>query len=85
MATNPSTAMAVPENENGIAIQVSANYNPNPSEKAKNVLRVAQAELGWAFKSSRQPNGWVICQIGIGRAEDQRVGKIEYLAFTFLS
>lgn len=64
-------------NENGVAVQVKADYNPNPGEKAKNVLKVTQGELGWAFPSSLQAQtGWIICQIGIGKAEDQQVGKI---------
>lgn len=76
MATNPSMAPGTPDDENGIAVQVRSDYIPNPEEKAKNVLQVTRGELGWAFKSSLQtPTGWIICQIGVGKAEEQKVGK----------
>lgn len=71
--------------ENGVAVQVRATYDPSPAERAKNILKVNQGDLGWAFQSSyQQQTGWIICQIGIGKAEDQKVGKIKLVTFSTL-
>ncbi|KAJ0113971.1 hypothetical protein J7T55_010215 [Diaporthe amygdali] len=73
MATNASEP-SVPENENGWAMRVKASYTPSVSLKAKSALEITQGEDGWAFLSTKQPDGWVLCQIGIGKEEHQRVG-----------
>lgn len=78
MATNLS-GPSVPEDENGYAMQVKANYTPSNSLKAKSALEIIQGEYGWAFLSTRQQDGWILCQIGIGKEEHQRVGKIKLL------
>lgn len=81
MATNPGGAPL--DRETGYAIRVKASYTPSHRLQKKLALTITQGEDGWAFASSRTDEDWITCEIGMGKEEDQKVGKIEHL-FPFL-